>query len=77
MSLSEEDIHSRNESIITIEPNKHRNPSAFYSSQDSYFSNPSIETRFAETVESAQQIAIKLRDTIGSAITWLIDPDEY
>jgi hypothetical protein len=80
MSLSEEDIQTRHESIITMEP-KHRYPGDFDSSRDSsrdsYFTNPSIETRFAETVENAQQIAIKLRDTIGSAITWLIDPDEF
>jgi hypothetical protein len=77
MSLSEDEIPLNNESsIITIEP-ININTDEFNSSQAIYFTNPSIETRINKTVESAQQIAIKLRDTIGTAITWFIDPDEF
>jgi hypothetical protein len=77
LSTEEELTNDSDSSIITIEPKNINHDDINPRTSANYLINPSIETRFVETVESAQQIAIKLRDTIGSAITWLIDPDDF
>jgi len=74
MSLSEDDIKQRHESLITLEPRCINTNN--YNKTTGYLTNPSIETSFTKTVENAQQTVLKLRDTIGAALTWLIDPGD-